>query len=150
MSFSTSLTLYLLGIKFLIVKVLRGTMMSELTGLLPHVKFQFDVNHPTLEECYLYGYECALANVDEEQNPYLASSKEGEQWLEGWWAGFYGETPLFDWDKDVVSYEKPHFNAENDQHFHDSKESYFTRVLEIAGVIAVSAILGYQVFDLVA
>lgn len=124
--------------------------MSELTGLLPHVKFQFDVEHPTLEECYQYGYECARANINEEENPYLMTSKESEHWVEGWWAGFYGETPLFDLEKESESYEGIEMEAENDGHFHETRESYLTRVLEIAGVIAVSAILGYQVLDLVA
>jgi len=124
--------------------------MSELTGLLPHVKFQFDIHHPTLEECYLYGYECASANVSEEDNPYSVTSKEGEQWIEGWWSGFYGEKPLFNWEKDLAPYDEFEIDAENDNQFHESREGYLTRVLEIAGVIAVSAILGYQVIDLVA
>lgn len=122
--------------------------MSDITGLLPHIKFQFDLRHPTLEECYIFGYECALAQVDEDANPYRPLTQESEQWTEGWWAGFYGEEPLFDWhhleDREIL-------DAENDsQYTESSSESYLTRVLEIAGVIAVSAILGYQVLDLVA
>lgn len=122
--------------------------MSGHAELLPHIKFQFDLKHPTLEECYIFGYECALANIEEEANPYEATSKEGEQWVEGWWAGFYGEEPLFDWhnldEHDIL-------DADNDGHYvEEGHESYLTRVLEIAGVIAVSAILGYQVLDLVA
>ena len=124
--------------------------MSELTGLLPHVKFHFNLQHPTLEECYTYGYECARADVSVEDNPYLETSKEGEQWLEGWWTGFYGESPLFDWEKDVAPYEGFELLADNDVHFHEARDSYLTKVLEIAGIIAVSAILGYQVIDLVA
>lgn len=121
--------------------------MSDYTGILPHIKFQFDLKHPTLEECYIFGYECALANLEEESNPYDLTSKEGEQWAEGWWAAFYGEEPLFDWhhleDTEVL-------DADNDAHYTEGREGYFTRVLEIVGVIAVSAILGYQVLDLVA
>ena len=125
-------------------------MMSELTELLPHVRLHFDIHHPTLEECYLYGYECVCVGVTEEENPFSITSKEGEQWVEGWWAGFYGEEPMFNWEKDVAPYEGFEIDAENDGQFHESRESYLTRVLEIAGVIAVSAILGYQVLDLVA
>lgn len=121
--------------------------MSDHAALLPHIKFQFDLKHPTLEECYIFGYECALANVEEEANPYEVASKEGEQWVEGWWAGFYGEEPLFDWRN---LEEREVLDADNDSHYSEGKESYLTRVLEIAGVIAVSAILGYQVLDLVA
>jgi ribosome modulation factor len=121
--------------------------MSDYTELLPHIKFQFDLKHPTLEECYIFGYECALASVEEEANPYASNTKESEHWVEGWWAGFYGEEPLFDWhhlvDREVL-------DADNDLEYHPGQESYLTRVLEIAGVIAISAILGYQVLDLVA
>jgi ribosome modulation factor len=124
--------------------------MNEMTGLLPHVKLHFNVEHPTLEECYVYGYECALADITEEENPYQVNSKEHEQWLEGWWSGFYKEEPLFTWDDDVANADEAGIDADNDGHFHEIRDSYLTKVLEIAGVIAVSAILGYQVIDLVA
>ncbi len=122
--------------------------MNDFTGLLPHVKFQFDLKHPTFEECYIFGYECALASVEEESNPFLSNSKESEQWIEGWWAGFYGEAPVFDWQH--LDEHDHLLDADNDGHYVEEHESYLTRVLEIAGVIAVSAILGYQVLDLVA
>jgi ribosome modulation factor len=94
----------------------------------PHVKFHFNLQHPTLEECYTYGYECACADVSVEDNPYLETSKEGEQWLEGWWTGFYGESPLFDWEKDVAPYEGFELLADNDVHFHEARDSYLTKV----------------------
>ena len=72
--------------------------MNELTDVVPHIKFRFHVEHPTLEECYSYGYECARADVAEEESPYGAGSHEHEQWLEGWWAGFYEDQPLFTFD----------------------------------------------------
>ena len=125
-------------------------MMSELTALLPHVKFHFNVEHATLEECYTYGYACAIAEVSEEENPYRPTSSERDQWLEGWWAGFYGEEPLFNWEDHVMSSDESDPHAVNDGFYHELREGYLTRVLEIAGVIAVSAILGYQVIDLVA
>lgn len=128
----------------------RRVIMNASVDVLPHVKFRFNLEHPTLEECYVYGYECAKAGVDEIENPFETDSKEGEQWLEGWWAGFYGEQPLFEWKQDVTSYEGFDLKADNDIEFSDIRESYLTKVLEIAGVIAVSAILGYQVIDMVA
>jgi ribosome modulation factor len=123
--------------------------MNELTALLPHLKFHFHVEHPTLEECYAYGYECALAGIQEDDNPYALNAPEREQWLEGWWAGFYNDQPLFD---DAVDFEtnQTDFEPANDQVYHAEQAHYFLRVLEIAGVIAVSAIIGYQVIDIVA
>lgn len=136
---------------FLRKKEREESKMSELSALLPHLKFHFNVKHPRLEECYTYGYACARADVGEEENPYRLHTREYEQWLEGWWAGFYGEEPLFNWEEYVESLdESPDFFAMNDDHYQDTRESYLTKVLEIAGVIAVSAILGYQVIDLVA
>ena len=124
--------------------------MNDQTTVLPHIKFQFDLQHPTFEECYTYGYSCAIADVGEDENPYPAHSSESTHWLEGWWAGFYGEEPLFTWDDHVTPPQPSDLHAVNDGLFHEGREGYLTKVLEIAGVIAVSAILGYQVIDLVA
>ena len=38
--------------------------------LLSHIKFQFRVQHPDLEECWQEGYEMAEENFKEENNPY--------------------------------------------------------------------------------
>ncbi|MDI1352997.1 MAG: transmission trait enhancer LetE, partial [bacterium] len=70
--------------------------MNDTTALLPHIKLRFNIEHPTYEESYMFGYECALSEVAEEDNPFRAGSPESEQWLEGWWAGAYEEKPLFD------------------------------------------------------
>ncbi len=67
--------------------------MNDTTELLPHIKLRFNIEHPSFEECYSYGYECALAEVEEDENPFREGSIEHEQWQEGWWAGFYGEKP---------------------------------------------------------
>ncbi len=122
--------------------------MNDLNALLPHLKFKFHVEHPTLEECYAYGYECALANIDEDSNPYQLNSPEREQWLEGWWAGFYNDQPLFD-DEILAESHEADLDAVNDNTYHKPQNHYLLRALEIAGVIAVSAILGYQVIDIV-
>ena len=75
--------------------------MNDMTALLPHIKLHFNIEHPSFEECYAYGYECALAEINEVANPYQMNSKESDQWLEGWWAGFYGEKPLYELVDDV-------------------------------------------------
>lgn len=119
--------------------------MSDTKGLLPYIKLQFNIEHPTLEEAYQYGYECALAEIAEEDNPFAIGSNEYEQWHDGWWSGFYGEDSLF-----AKETEESEILSANDHVYHDSKENLFFRFLEISGVIAVSAFVGYQLFELVA
>ncbi len=125
--------------------------MNDINALLPDIKLRFNIEHPNLEECYAYGYECGRAEINEEANPYRLGTTECEQWLEGWWAGFYGEEPLYDLG-DYLSTDTSNIahEAANDMVYQGSKTGFFTKVLEITGVIAVSAIVGYQVIDLVA
>lgn len=126
--------------------------MNETTMLLPHIKLRFNVEHPSLEECYAYGYECALSEVGEEENPYRDGTIEKEHWEEGWWAGFYGEKPLYDLMENPQQTEKE-LTAANDQSYHFSKiisDEFITKIYRITGVIAATAMLGYQVLDLVA
>ena len=122
--------------------------MNDTTALLPHIKLRFNIEHPNYEECYLFGYECALADVSEEDNPFRQGSREAEQWLEGWWAGIYGEEPLFDMTEinDQTAYYEV---AANDQEY-VHRHSFLSLVLEISGAIAASAIVGYQILELVA
>jgi len=121
--------------------------MNDMTELLPHVKLRFNIEHPSIEECYVYGYECGKAEISEEENPYRAGSIENEHWLEGWWAGFYNDEPLFKLD-DVEKIEND--LAANDQLFSDSMKGFIIKVIEITCVIAVSAAVGYQMMELVA
>lgn len=124
--------------------------MNDTTNLLPHLRLKFNIDHPGYEECYLFGYECAVSDVSEEENPFKEGTPEAEQWLEGWWAGAYGEQPLFDMnalesEEDFLNKEK----AAND-HQYQRKHNFFTLVLEISGALAASAIVGYQLLELVA
>lgn len=124
--------------------------MNDTTALLPHIKLKFNIDHPSYEECYMFGYECATSEVSEEENPFREGSQEAEQWLEGWWAGAYGEQPLF--DMNALEEEFEYLNKEtaaNDHQYHH-KHNFFTLVLEISGAIAASAIVGYQLLELVA
>lgn len=126
--------------------------MKDTTVLLPHVRLDFNINHPALEECYTDGYTSALAELDESENPFHTGSVEARHWIEGWWAGFYGEEPLFDLTK--LPEEEPavvNALAVNDDTFVSPKVNLFLlRVLEISGALAVSAIIGYQLIELVA
>ncbi len=124
--------------------------MNDITALLPDIKLRFNIDHPSLEECYVFGYECAVADVSEEENPYRLGSKENEQWMEGWWAGFYGDKPLYELLDTVQPVVESQSKAANDHFYHEHLGQFFVTVLEITGIILVSAVVGYQVFDLVA
>ncbi len=130
--------------------------MNDTTELLPHIKLRFNIEHPSFEECYAYGYECALAEMGEEENPFHAGSREFEQWQDGWWAGFYGEEPLFtlrDEAEPSATACNPHEAAnERNDHFIVSivNSDFLVNVLKITGALAATAIVGYQVFELVA
>ena len=125
--------------------------MNDMTALLPHIKLRFNIEHPSFEDCYAYGYECARADINEEANPYHLGSNESEQWLEGWWAGFYGEKPLYELAYNDNSQEVERLTlASNDHIYHESIGCFFVKVMEITGMLAVSAVVGYQLIDLVA
>lgn len=125
--------------------------MTTTTSLLPDIKLRFNIEHPSFEECYAYGYACAEAGIAEDANPYRASSKASEQWIEGWWAGFYGEEPLYalttDGDEETLFHD-----AANDATYieHRSMTDFWVKVLEVTGMVAVSAMVSYQLIDLLA
>lgn len=124
-----------------------GKKMNNTTALLPHIKLRFNMAHPSYEECYHFGYECAVAELNEEENPFRKESREGEQWLEGWWAGIYGEEPLFNIQSDTEDNSED--DAANDKEY-AHKTKILTLIFEISSAIAASAIVGYQLLELVA
>lgn len=126
-------------------------IMKEINALLPHLRLQFNLEHPTIEESYHFGYECALAELDIEDNPFREGTTSYDQWQEGWWAGFYGEKPMFELED--KSDETKQANAEaaaNDSEYSQDKSTTIRKWLKITGAIAASAIVGYQVIDMVA
>lgn len=122
-------------------------------NMLPHIKLRFNIEYPDLEDCYIEGYQSALAATDEKGNPFPIGTREHEQWLDGWWAGFYGEEPLFTLKNNSLTKKKPPVAA-NDQFYHVLgsmlTSEFFTKMLKITGALAATAVVGYQVFDLVA
>lgn len=129
---------------------IEGTIMNDIKALLPHIKLRFNIDHPSYEDSYTLGYECALADVAEEDNPFRMGTQQAEHWLEGWWDAMEGEEPLFalnaiDREELPLSEE----SAANDKEY-GHKHSFLSLVMEISGAIAASAIVGYQLFELVA
>ena len=124
--------------------------MNDITALLPHIKLRFNIDHPTFEESYALGFESALAYSAEEDNPFPAGSPEAEHWLEGWWDALSGDEPLFDISSFInKDSQLDKEDAANDQQY-CQKHSFLSLVIEISGAIAASALVGYQLFELVA
>lgn len=131
--------------------------MNDTATLLPYVKLRFNIDHPNYEECYALGYECALIEASEEENPFLEGTQEYEQFQEGWWAGFYGEKPLFEFaeqiepEEDTIG-EQMAANDHDVNYFISNLVSshFLVNLLKITGAIAATAVVGYQVLELVA
>lgn len=121
--------------------------MNE-TTMLPDIKLRFNIDHPSIEEAYVFGYECAVAELSEEDNPFPLNSVESDHWLDGWWAGFYDEKPAFVIEGDYEILHEP--ASVNDHDYQEHHEHFFIRLLEISGVLVVSAFVGYQLIELVA
>lgn len=126
--------------------------MNDMTAVLSDLKLRFNIDHPSFEECYALGYSAALEEIAEEHNPFNSASAEFEQWADGWWAGFYKETPLFTLvqaqEEDLAVFDEQASNDHNYFAIHAS--SFIATFLKITGAIAASALVGYQVLDLVA
>lgn len=107
------------------------------------LKLKLHIDYPDLEDCYVDGYACSLAGLDETLNPYASDSIEGEYWTDGWWDGFYEEKAAFTLSGPITEKSQPHPEEHN-------FSKTLIRMLEISGIIAVSALVGYQIWDLVA
>jgi ribosome modulation factor len=125
--------------------------MNEITALLPHIKLRFNVDNPSYEDSYSLGYECALAEIAEEDNPFRNGTQQADHWLEGWWDAMTGEQALFELsiiDNEEMTEEQLIVASNDQQYCH--KHSFLSLVIEISGAIAASALVGYQLFELVA
>lgn len=128
--------------------------MNTTSDLLPHIRLQFNIKHPNLDECYLAGYESALAEKEELTNPFLLGTAESHSWLEGWWAGIYGEAPLYPYevfmDEENDTDDSENKLAANDTLWTQLKTYVVERAIEISAMIAVLMVAGYQLVDLIA
>lgn len=129
--------------------------MKDTAALLAHIRLRFNLDHPSVEECYLAGYESGFLGSREEDHPFSTGSQEAKWWLEGWWAGMYEEEPLFDkkalygeLDYKDPTEARPAPSANDQQYSH--KHSFLFLVFEIGGALAASVAVGYQLFELVA
>jgi hypothetical protein len=112
-------------------------------NILADLRLKMHIEHPDYEECYVDGYACGLAEMDEEMNPYGNDSIEGQYWTEGWWSAFYDEKPLFSLEGVNITKAQP---KPHEHRFAD----FVVTFLEISGVLAVSTLVGYQLWELVA
>ncbi|KTC66454.1 transmission trait enhancer LetE (plasmid) [Legionella adelaidensis] len=126
--------------------------MKDIINVLPDIRLRFNIDHPTFEECYAFGYECAMAEVSENENPFKPGTSEYDQWAEGWWAGFYGEEPIYDIKEFLTANTSAvgRFEAANEEKYQDVKVGFFTKILGYSGELVALAVVGYQVVDLVA
>ena len=114
--------------------------MKTIGDVLPYVRLKFNIDNIDLEDCYTEGFEFARNNRDESENPFLPDTREAEHWSLGWWDGFYAQQPAL----------KAREPAVNESHFSQETDPLIYRILKISGALFASAIIGYQIFDLVA
>ncbi len=126
--------------------------------LLPHVKFLFEIDNPSLEECYRHGFLMSQEGIDESENPFSERGlREAEFWSQGWWDALYDEKPMFSLEPTLSTHlytnaQKIHWSEEaaiNEENFEPQKPSTITTVAKLAAALA-GAFLSYQVMDLIA
>ena len=122
--------------------------MDKIENLLPYVKLKFNIDYPMLDECYQFGFECSQASIEEEQNPFNPGTSEHDYWNDGWWDAFYGEEHRLALTNSPI--ENIQQVAINDSLFDAKNSAIFKKIFKITMVIAASALLSYQVLDLVA
>lgn len=134
--------------------------MNKEEQLLSHMRLKFNIQHPNLEDAYIEGFEAALEEMSEDVNPYPADSTVASQWSEGWWAGFYGEEPIYEYQPstsaEVESITATVTEVETKPAANSSKwttpgvKRWAKHAMRIAGALAATAVVGYQLIDLVA
>ena len=139
--------------------------------VLSHLRLMLHIQQPSHEECWIEGYKAAESGEEEEGNPYAEAGTEHSQWLEGWWAGFYGEEELY-----RLAVEKDFQGAlQADQIRVDRAQAsevkqpqtlvteikatkdkladlpgYFTNLIKVTSAIAATFLISYGLFDFLA
>jgi len=130
--------------------------MNDKTEILPHIRLKFNIDNPSLEDCWAEGYESGQAEVTEKENPHEKDTPEFLQWREGWWAGFYGEEPIYEL---VARHQTNDLaptirgitreEAANEPLWKNEDLRKWTgRVVKIAGAIAATAVVGYTLVEM--
>ncbi len=149
-------------------------------AVLSHARLMMDIQQPSFEECWIEGCQAAQSDQEEENNPYTAVGAEHEQWLDGWWAGFYGEEALYqlalekDFDnvtqadkvraiKKAVALSKqpqiPLAQAAKVTHTQASQSTskqltqlpgYFVNLVKIVSAVSATFLISYGLFDFLA
>src|SRR5687768_14995304 len=124
--------------------------MNQTTDILGHIRLEFHVKHPTLDECWNEGYDAGVLALDEEDNPYQIGTKEYQFWNDGWWSGFYQEKRLFanPGESEVIPYTQHPISlittqdAVNESTWgsHATLKKWAGRFVKIAGAIAVTVV----------
>lgn len=122
-------------------------------------RLKFCIEHPPLSDCWLDGHETALMGHPEENNPFAFDTAEHQSWTDGWWAGFYGEDPLFDYNGDILpSLRNPptmtrvlqNEAAANQPHWStEDTKVLLARGLKIVGVV-LAVLAAYELADIAA
>ncbi len=113
-------------------------MMYDEQEVINHVRLQFNVAHPDLEEIWQAGYECAEQKQLLSANPYKAHTTDHFHWAEGWWAGYY-----------EVNIEQ--IAANQPQFLRWSQESRFFTMAQLFGNILgglMASIVCYEILDM--
>ena len=133
--------------------------MHNTNDILPYLRLKLNVEHPDLEDCWREGYDSALKGISSDSNPFKPHSREYEYWEEGWWAGLYEEVPLFESDvSDVVSSKIPGTLAQvssgeaanEEKWWEPEMRKWAFRLTKIVATLAATAVVGYQLLDMVA
>lgn len=113
--------------------------------LLCYTKLSLHVHNPDLDDTWREGYEMAQNNCQDTSNPFETFTIEHEYWSEGWWAGFYNEEPLF-------QFEEMNVTATDQVAISEKKTGFFaqcyyslTQLTEKLMGTAVSSFLVYEV-----
>lgn len=119
-------------------------------NILAFVRLNLHVAMPDLEETWLDGYQTAMVDLPEENNPYPMSSQEYECWSEGWWAGYYQEQPLFTLAGRVnlVSAPVPKEQTAVSKPQTIKARKYIIRVMQVLGTLLAAAVC-YQLLDFI-
>jgi len=106
------------------------------------LKFVLNAQVPDVETAWMEGYEMCRDGVEEVENPYGNSSRAHHHWVEGWWAGFYGEDPVNAFS-DVVSVQV----SEKEAILSSKKERWGTVAFEIGCVLFITMI-GFELAEM--